>query len=221
MKDLPGSVLALTIVGYWTCVLVLAFMRHLRHHQAVGLLPRKRNERLMWPLWVPAILAWNVLPWLALRSHRANWGLPEFARAVPLFQELRALAAGCALLCFLLTLSCWVKMGRDWSIAVVPNQSSSLVQTGIYGLVRHPIYGLSMALMACSVAVLPTLWMLGVAAVHVALLVQKARSEEESLRAVHGQVYCDYCRRTGRFFPRLGGTRRQSPLAGDSRRNDC
>jgi protein-S-isoprenylcysteine O-methyltransferase Ste14 len=206
MKDLPGLVLALTVACYWGCVVLLAGVRRLRHHQAVGLLPRKRNERAMWPLWVAVVLAWNVLPWLALRGHQAGPGLPALVRAAPAFQALRAAAAACALACFLVTLHCWLTMGRRWSMAVVPSRVGGLVRTGIYALVRHPIYGLSMALMLCSVVVVPTAGMLGVAVTHVVLLVLKARSEEESLLAAHGQEYLDYCRQTGRFWPRLGRT---------------
>ena len=94
-------------------------------------------------------------------------------------------------------------MGRSWSLAVVPGRRTALVQTGIYSWIRHPIYGLSMGLMICSFAVLPTLPMTVVAMIHVSVLVLKARSEEESLVALHGQTYVDYSRRTGRFFPRL------------------
>jgi protein-S-isoprenylcysteine O-methyltransferase Ste14 len=203
MKDLPGQVLALTVASYWTSVVMLAWLRRLRHRQRVGLLPAKPKERWMWTIWVPVILLWNVLPWVALSSYRAPWYLPAFVQAAPAFLGLRIGAAAGALACFLLTLHCWFKMGRSWSLAVVPQRTNTLVQSGMYGFVRHPIYALSMALMLCSLVVVPTLPMLTVAALHVTLLFLKTRSEEESLFAVHGQAYLDYTRRTGRFFPTL------------------
>jgi protein-S-isoprenylcysteine O-methyltransferase Ste14 len=203
MENLPGQVLALTIACYWTTVLMLAGVRRLRHRQRVGLLPKKPKERLMWTIWVPVILLWNVLPWAALCSKRAPWCLPAFVRSTPALEGLRMVAAACAVVCFLLTVHCWLKMGRSWSLAVVPLRTSNLVQSGIYGFVRHPIYALSMALMFGSAVVVPTLPMLTVAALHVTLLILKARSEEESLLAIYGQSYLDYTRRTGRFFPQL------------------
>jgi protein-S-isoprenylcysteine O-methyltransferase Ste14 len=203
MKDPAGTVLALTVNAYWACVLILAVVRRVRLRQGAGLLPRKLNERLMWPLWVPVILAWNVLPWLALRSHRPPWSLPEFVLTVPAVHLLRPAAAGCAVACFLVTLHCWVKMGRSWSLAVVPGRDSELIRTGIFALVRHPIYGLSMVLMIGSAVVIPTLPMAAIALIHVAVLTLKARSEEDSLQAAHGEAYFDYSRQTGRFFPRL------------------
>jgi protein-S-isoprenylcysteine O-methyltransferase Ste14 len=92
-------------------------------------------------------------------------------------------------------------------MAVVPGEKTELVQTGPYALVRHPIYALSMALMLCSALVIPTLPMIAVAMVHVLFMALKARSEEQSLLDAHGESYADYCRRTGRFFPRLTAAR--------------
>jgi protein-S-isoprenylcysteine O-methyltransferase Ste14 len=51
--------------------------------------------------------------------------------------------------------------------------------------------------------VVATVPMLVVAAIHVVLMVLKARNEEQFLLSVHGDAYRSYCRRTGRFFPRL------------------
>jgi protein-S-isoprenylcysteine O-methyltransferase Ste14 len=203
MNDPASHVLALTVNCYWACVLLLAVVRWLRLRQGVGLLPRQHNERLMWPLWVPVIVAWNVLPRVALRNHHFPWGISALALDEPGLRALRVVAAGSAVLCFLLTVHCWLTMGRNWSLAVVPGRNNSLVQTGIFSLVRHPIYGLSIALMLCSLAVIPTVLMAGVALIHVSVLILKARSEEQHLLSAHGQSYLDYARRTGRFFPRL------------------
>jgi protein-S-isoprenylcysteine O-methyltransferase Ste14 len=203
MKDPAGLMLATTVNCYWIGVLVLAGIRWLRLRQGVGLLPRTRNERLMWVLWVPVILSWNVLPRVALHNHRMPWGLPDVLRDGAVFQSLRCTAAAWGCFCFLLTLHCWIKMGRSWSLAVLPERSTSLVQTGAFGLVRHPIYGLSIGLMIASVGVVPTVPMATVALVHVIVLILKARGEERYLLVAHGQSYVEYTRRTGRFFPRI------------------
>jgi protein-S-isoprenylcysteine O-methyltransferase Ste14 len=201
MKDLPGLVLALTVGVYWMNVVVLALVRKLRHGHSVGLLPQKPMERWMWLLWVPVVGLWNILPWAAWTSHRAPLCVPAFVHTTPALASLRTAAAASAIACYLLTLPCWLKMGRSWGLAVLRDRSQTLVQTGIYGFIRHPIYALSLALMLCSVLVVATAPMLIVAALHLTLLLLKARSEEESLLAVHGQAYLEYTRRTGRFFP--------------------
>ena len=51
--------------------------------------------------------------------------------------------------------------------------------------------------------IVPTLPMIAIAAVHLALMNFKARNEEEHLTAVHGDRYRRYVARTGRFFPRF------------------
>jgi protein-S-isoprenylcysteine O-methyltransferase Ste14 len=203
MKDPAGLVLALTINAYWMGVLLLSALRRLQHRQGVGLVPAKSSERTMWFIWVPIVLAWNVLPQVALHNHHMPWGLSEAARVQPVIQAVRFLAAGWAVCCFLVTLHCWIKMGRSWSMAVVPDRPNSLVQSGLFGLVRHPIYALSMALMIGSVAVVLTPPMAIVGLVHITALILKARSEEQFLLATHGQSYLEYTRRTGRFLPRL------------------
>jgi protein-S-isoprenylcysteine O-methyltransferase Ste14 len=62
-----------------------------------------------------------------------------------------------------------------------------------------------MLLMLCSVLIVPTAPMIVVAIVHLSLMNLKARNEERHLLKVHGGRYEAYLKRTGRFFPRLGG----------------
>jgi len=92
-------------------------------------------------------------------------------------------------------------MGKSWRMAVTPRERTELVTTGLYAYLRHPIYALSILLMLCSAVVVATVPMLVVAAIHIALMVLKARNEERFLLTVHGDAYRSYCRRTGRFFP--------------------
>jgi protein-S-isoprenylcysteine O-methyltransferase Ste14 len=94
-------------------------------------------------------------------------------------------------------------MGRNWRMAVAPDQQTDLVTTGLYSLVRHPIYALSILLMVCTLVVVPTLPVLGLALVHIGLMLAKARNEERFLAGRHGAVYLHYMQRTGRFVPRL------------------
>jgi protein-S-isoprenylcysteine O-methyltransferase Ste14 len=187
--DLPSALLSATLSAYWLGVAVTALVNRCRHGRSPGIWPSNRVERLLWLIWAPVIVLWNVLPWLALsRSH--DWLVLRFSAAL--------LGFGC----FAATGVCWVRLGRNWSMAVVPGQKTELVQAGPYALVRHPIYSLSMALMLCSVVVVPTLSMLALAALHLPFMWIKAGSEEHFLGAIHGGKYTDYCRRTGRFFPR-------------------
>jgi protein-S-isoprenylcysteine O-methyltransferase Ste14 len=195
MNDHPGLLLCLTLWAYWLQVLWMAWRRSWRQGRASGLLPKSWGERLLWPFWVPVIVGWNALPWLALTSHKVWLMLPEW-------YALRWAAAGVGVACYLLTVHCWRRMGQSWSVAVVPQARTELVRTGLYAFVRHPIYALSLAFMFCSVLVVPTWPMLALAAVHGTFMWVKVRGEERFLLAMHGPAYADYCRRTGRFLPR-------------------
>jgi protein-S-isoprenylcysteine O-methyltransferase Ste14 len=165
----------------------------------------------MWVVWVPLVFAWMALPYLAATSARPPWALPDFARA-PGYPALRWSAAIVGVVCLALTIECWIRMGRNWRMAVTPDQKTELVTTGLYGYIRHPIYALSILLMLCSAAVVPTIPMAGVAVVHILLMFTKARNEERFLLGAQGDAYARYCRRTGRFVPRFGA--RQSGRGG-------
>jgi protein-S-isoprenylcysteine O-methyltransferase Ste14 len=203
MKDPAGLMLALTVNAYWATVLLLAVVRGVRLGQGVGLLPAKLNERLLWIVWVPVICAWNVLPLVALNNHRPPWGWPEHLRVEPVVADLRMAAAACGLACYLLTLRCWLRMGNSWSLAIVPGRSAALVRSDLFGLVRHPIYSLSMVLMLASVVVVATEPFVILTVIHLTVLNLKARNEEKYLLETHGQSYREYALRTGRFLPRV------------------
>jgi protein-S-isoprenylcysteine O-methyltransferase Ste14 len=155
----------------------------------------------MWLVWVPLVAAWMTLPILALRSDSRVFALPAFALAPP-YAGLRWVAALGALGCLLATWRVWRAMGANWSMAVTAERNRELLTEGPFARVRHPIYSLSLLLMLCSLAVVPTLPMLVVAVVHAILMILKARNEERFLLGLHGEAYARYCARTGRFVPR-------------------
>lgn len=204
MTDLPAAVLTATIAAYWLCVGVMIVRVRRKHRRHAGVIPEQHLERLMWLVWVPLVVAWIALPYLAATRSYAPWAVPQFARE-PAFTPLRWAAAAAGLVCLALTVECWVRMGESWRMAVTPGETTELVTSGLYAHIRHPIYALSILLMLCSAVVVPTLSMLILAAIHVALMLVKARNEERFLLGAHGERYASYYARTGRFFPSLGG----------------
>jgi hypothetical protein len=122
--DFPQTVVTITVWTYWTCVCVLVVRSHLRFRTAAGGLPRTGRERWMWALWVPAILLWQVLPAVAHGStHWLVAALPA-AQTNPVLLTLRGGAAFMAVVAFGLTVPCWLGMGRNWSMAIVPGKRS-------------------------------------------------------------------------------------------------
>ncbi len=202
MTDLPCIVLAATIWMYWSCVGAMMVRLRRRTRKLSGIVPSQRVEQFMWLVWVPLVVAWMVLPYLAATQASAPWMLPTFAREAPL-TALRWGAVAVGLAALALSIDCWLRMGSNWRMAVTPDQQTSLVTSGLYSRVRHPIYALSILLMLCTVVVAPTLPVAAIGAIHIALMVAKARNEERFLPERHGDAYRLYVRRTGRFLPRL------------------
>lgn len=202
MKDLPCIVVAATVWAYWAYVGAMIVRVRRRTRKLSGIVPSQGIEQLMWVVWVPLVAAWMLLPYVAAGSYSPPWRLPAVAQQMPLLM-LRWAAAAAGLVCLGLSIHCWRRMGRNWRMAVAPDQNTELVTTGLYGLVRHPIYALSIALMLCTLVVVPTAPVLAMALIHISLMLAKARNEERFLASRHGAVYQRYMQRTGRFMPRL------------------
>jgi protein-S-isoprenylcysteine O-methyltransferase Ste14 len=94
-----------------------------------------------------------------------------------------------------------LQLGSNWSdiesARVLDKQV--VVESGIYGLIRHPIYvGDVMLLWGLELAL--NSWLLaGVAALTPVVLAQAIREERMLVRSLPG--YSDYCARTKRFIP--------------------
>jgi len=205
MQDVPLAVLTATLLSYWigVGVMIVRVRRAMRRSRAAD--PQQRFERfnLMWIVWLALVTAWIGIPWATL-AHSANVpSLPSFATIGP-YAVLRWIAAIVAVASLAATVRCWARMGRNWRMDVGVATKAPLITDSFFAYIRHPIYAFSMLLMLCSLAIVPTLPMLIVAAIHIAMMNAKARTEEQHLLAVHGDAYARYLRESGRFFPRRG-----------------
>ena len=102
------------------------------------------------------VIAWIVLPWLALTRANPLFAVPQFAKEEPLYAALRWLAAVIALACLAMTAWCWSRMGKDWRMDVSEKRKGTLITDGLFAYVRHPIYALSMLLMLCTAIIIAT-----------------------------------------------------------------
>ncbi len=202
MRDIPLFILALAVSGYWLGVGRMVIRVRRKTHHDVGLVPQQRRERLMWLVWVPLVIAWIALPWIAQQQVDTPWAAPQGAE--PFFGAVRWSAAIVALGCLVLTWRCYGRMGEHWRMDVAQDTKTELITDGPFQRIRHPIYAYQALLMVCSAVVLPTLPMLALTAIHLALVTAKARNEERHLLATHGDAYAHYVARTGRFVPRFG-----------------
>jgi len=200
-RDYPLFVVALTISAYWLRVGAMVVRARRKQHHDVGVVPERAAERALWMVLVPVIACWCALPWLGLTHESGAFAVPAFARESAAYAALRFLGAAIAVACLLLAIQCWRRMGRDWRMDI-SDRNTSLITDGLFARIRHPIYAFSIALMLATAAVLHSLPMLVVAALHVVLMNAKARSEEAHLARMHGDAYRRYVERTGRFIPR-------------------
>jgi protein-S-isoprenylcysteine O-methyltransferase Ste14 len=178
-------------------------------------------------IWVAWLISWGVGSFFSARTekHVRTWDsrayripilvgaillTPWTARVLgerPLWQVgtsgtylLAAMtAAGC-----LFTWWARIHLGRFWSNAITRKEGHRVIDTGPYGLVRHPIYtGLIAAMIATGIAVGTATAMLGALLIAFGLW-QKARMEEGFLTNELGaEAYGPYCRRVPMLVPFL------------------
>jgi protein-S-isoprenylcysteine O-methyltransferase Ste14 len=95
-------------------------------------------------------------------------------------------------------------LGRNWSISLELRSEHRLVSSGIYRLIRHPMYS-SFFLMAVAQLMLLPNWFAGATGlVGVAMLYAfRIRQEERMMMERFGAEYRDYMARTARLIPWL------------------
>ena len=122
-----------------------------------------------------------------------------------------------ALAGFAATLAGQVGMGSSWRVGVDPGERTTLVTTGVFGVIRNPVFSAMVAAQAGVVLMVPT-WpsVLALVVLVVAVELQVRAIEEPYLRAMHGSAYAGYAARAGRFVPGLGRMRAPAGV-GDAR----
>lgn len=106
------------------------------------------------------------------------------------------------------TLYAQTQMGESWRIGVDATEMTTLVRTGVFGLVRNPIFTAMLVFGAGITLLTPNpLAITGLAALFASIELQVRVVEEPYLRRVHDGTYCDYTRTVGRFLPQIGLTR--------------
>jgi protein-S-isoprenylcysteine O-methyltransferase Ste14 len=97
-----------------------------------------------------------------------------------------------------------IHLGRFWSNAITHKEDHKVIDTGPYGVVRHPIYtGLIIAILATGIAVGTLTAILGAVLIAFSQW-QKARMEEKFLTVELGpEAYGPYCARVPMIVPFL------------------
>jgi protein-S-isoprenylcysteine O-methyltransferase Ste14 len=115
--------------------------------------------------------------------------------------------AGLALACIGIpaTFAAQLAMGASWRIGVDAGERTALVTTGVFGLVRNPIYTAAITTLAGLALIVPNAVALaGLLAAVAGFYLHVRLVEEPYLDRMHGAAYRGYAARVGRFLPRLG-----------------
>jgi protein-S-isoprenylcysteine O-methyltransferase Ste14 len=175
-----------------------AWQRRLRTHLSekptIELAPGRERWLLgiLGTLTLPLIV-WLVSPWVDF-AHVAE--VPEWARWVG------AVAFAGGIECFRRT---HVALAQNWTPVLEVREGDTLVTSGPYRLVRHPMYS-SAYVINIGMSALSANWLVAVGLlVGLTLLYAvRVRDEEQLMIDAFGDEYRAYMDRTGRLVPKLG-----------------
>jgi protein-S-isoprenylcysteine O-methyltransferase Ste14 len=198
---MAGAALIVCLGGFLVCVGLRSWL----HQRATGDTGhRHRQSRIGSPAWW-SMLAFTVAgllslfaPILALTGVLAP---PQALDRTPLgVAGLITAIAG-----FIGVSAAQSAMGRSWRTGVDPTEHTELVTTGVFGIVRNPVYTAVLAATAGLTLMVPT-WaqLLALISWITAVQLQVRGVEEPHLTQTHGTAYTDYATCVGRFLPHIG-----------------
>jgi protein-S-isoprenylcysteine O-methyltransferase Ste14 len=166
---------------------------------------RQTVERRVGPLPPPpALISWLIPPIILLT---------EVGQISARLIALRVVGVGFSL--YAIVMMPWATrvLGHSYAPGPAVLQEHTLVASGPFRLVRHPIYSAVAALWFGAALgalnwILLVLWPMIVVAV-----TKSARAEEQMLRAKFGDAYGAYAEKKGRLVPRLWGRRQHNDRA--------
>jgi len=150
-----------------------------------------RIFKLLFALVAGVVLAYSLWPELYRYSVPIEWLDHTWLKWV-----------GMALLLLSLfwTVLAQAQMGESWRIGIDREHQTPLVQAGVFGFSRNPIFlGMMFTLLGLFL-VIPNAFTLLAFVMGVVLIHIQVRLEEEFLSRAHGEDYASYCRRVRRWL---------------------
>lgn len=95
-------------------------------------------------------------------------------------------------------------LGKNWSISLEIREDHRLVSSGVYRLIRHPMYTAIFLQASAQTFLLPN-WLAGPSCLLAFLLmfVFRVGREEQMMHKIFGAAYADYMKQTKRLIPYL------------------
>ena len=124
--------------------------------------------------------------------------------ALPLPVWLRGMGIGMALLGFALLQWAQNTLGKNWSDTPRMIKEQSLITTGPYQFIRHPIYTAFLLILGSTLFISAN-WLIGSAWIGMTVLEVASRIgfEEQLMLEYFGSQYRVYMKRTGKLFPKI------------------
>ncbi|MEQ1840968.1 MAG: methyltransferase, partial [Verrucomicrobiales bacterium] len=155
MMWLRCAVVCASGVIYWGGVWVQAKRIRRKIGRTPNIRPRGTRERLLWLGWTIVVIGWIAQPLLLNGKNPGGilFGLcPDLSQPAALWAGIAIIVLG-----YLGTLWCYAAMGAAWRIGIDTEKTASLVETGPYRRMRHPIYSFQMVMLIGALLLLPTL----------------------------------------------------------------
>jgi protein-S-isoprenylcysteine O-methyltransferase Ste14 len=95
-------------------------------------------------------------------------------------------------------------LGKNWSISLEIREDHQLVTSGVYCLIRHPMYT-AIFLQAFAQVFLLSNWLAGPSCLlaFLPMFVLRVGREEQMMHETFGEAYADYMNQTNRLIPHL------------------
>ena len=184
----------------WLGFVIVWFLLRLRPRRHARETPVRYSARdaREFALLGAALAGLGIVPCIYLATHFPRFADYAFVPALSYMGVVVDLA------CALLFYRTHRDLGRNWSVSLDLRERHTLVTTGVYALIRHPMYA-GFWLMALAQALLLPNWIAGSAGLigFGVLFFGRVGREEEMMIAAFGDEYSAYMRRTARVVPWL------------------
>ncbi|NWG06789.1 MAG: isoprenylcysteine carboxylmethyltransferase family protein [Chloroflexi bacterium] len=185
-------------------LLIIAFALHRgyyvkNHSKSEDATLKKREEGLASKL--AGLLGMVGFVSIILFAVNPNW-LAVASLSLPLWA--RWAGVGMALIGFTLLQWAQVTLGKSWSDQPRMMKEQTLITSGPYRTIRHPIYTAFLLILG-STLFISSNWLIGLSWAGMTLLevASRIRFEESLMIEYFGDQYREYMKRTGRLLPRI------------------
>lgn len=152
----------------------------------------KKLALLFFPLWLGGLHFFSFFPeWHQKIPHITSSETIPYAGVLTLFLSL---------ILFVFSI---VNLRNAWRIGIDQDTTKQLITSGIYKIIRHPIYTSFKIALIATLLIFPNIYFLLIGALAFLGFTFMALLEEDFLKNRFGKTYEKYLKKTGRFYPRL------------------